>query len=99
MEKDLEYIELFEIYKDLLTDKQRELFSSHYLYDLSLSEIAEQEGGSRQSVYDAVKKVKKKLSEYEKALKLREKNKALYRLVNDTSDEQTRKALMEILDR
>ena len=99
MEKDLEYIELFEIYKDLLTDKQRELFSSHYLYDLSLSEIAEQEGGSRQSVYDAVKKVKKKLSEYEKALKLIEKNKALYRLANDTSDEQTRKALMEILDR
>ena len=33
-EKDLEFIELFEIYKGLLTDKQRELFSSHYLLDL-----------------------------------------------------------------
>lgn len=99
MEKDLEYIELFEIYKDLLTDKQRELFSSHYLFDLSLSEIAEQEGGSRQSVYDAVKKVKKKLAEYEKALKLREKNKLLYQLAQNTDDEQTRVAIREILER
>ena len=99
MEKDLEYIELFELYKDLLTDKQRELFSSHYLFDLSLAEIAEQEGGSRQSVYDAVKKVKKKLDEYESALSLREKNMALLEIANETEDDKTRKALMEILDR
>lgn len=97
MEKDLEYIELFEIYKDLLTDKQRELFSSHYLFDLSLSEIAEEEGGSRQSVYDAVKKVKKKLLEYEAALKLGEKNRLLVRLAEQTKDEETAKAIREIL--
>ncbi len=97
MEKDLEYIELFEIYKELLTDKQRELFSSHYLFDLSLSEIAEQEGGSRQSVYNAVKKVKSKLDEYEKVLSLREKNRLLKEVVDNTQDEKTRKALMEIL--
>ncbi len=97
MEKDLEYIELFEIYKELLTEKQRELFSSHYLFDLSLSEIAEQEGGSRQSVYNAVKKVKSKLDEYEKVLSLREKNKLLKEVIDTTNDENTRKALMEIL--
>ena len=97
MEKDLEYIELFEIYKELLTEKQRELFSSHYLFDLSLSEIAEQEGGSRQSVYNAVKKVKNKLDEYEKVLSLREKNNLLKEVIDTTSDENTRKALMEIL--
>ena len=99
MEKDLEYIELFELYKELLTDKQRELFTSHYLYDLSLAEIADEVGGSRQSVYDAVKKVKTKLLEYEKALSLREKNKALYKIANDTNDENTRVAIMEILSR
>ena len=99
MEKDLEYIELFELYKDLLTDKQRELFASHYLYDLSLSEIADEVGGSRQSVYDAVKKVKKKLDEYEKALSIRAKNKALLEIANGTLEEKTRKALMEILGR
>ena len=99
MEKDLEYIELFEIYKDLLTDKQRELFSSHYLYDLSLSEIAEEEGGSRQSVYDAVKKVKKKLLEYEQSLKIREKNNLLKALSEKTKDGETAMAIREIIER
>ena len=74
MEKNLEFIELFEIYKGLLTEKQRKLFSSYYLYDLSLSEIAEEEGGSRQSVYDAIKKVKQKLTEFENLLKIKETN-------------------------
>jgi predicted DNA-binding protein YlxM (UPF0122 family) len=97
MEKDLEYVELFEIYKNLLTDKQRELFSSHYLFDLSLSEIAEEEGGTRQSVYDAVKKVKKKLEEYERALNLLEKNKKLIEIASNTKDEKTQVAIREII--
>ena len=99
MEKDLEFIELFEIYKELLTDKQRELFSSHYLFDLSLSEIAEEDGGTRQSVYDAVKKVKKKLLEYEKALCIKEKKQKLLSLLDDIKDEKTATALREILER
>ena len=74
MEKDLVYIELFEIYQGLLTERQRELFRSHYYFDLSLSEIAEPDGNTRQNVYMAIKKVKEKLSEYESILKLREKN-------------------------
>ncbi len=99
MEKDLEYIELFEIYKELLTDKQRELFSSHYLFDLSLSEIAEEEGGSRQSVYDAIKKVKSKLLGYEKALKIQEKTTLLRALENNTKDEQIKRAIREIIEK
>ena len=61
MEKDLKYVELFELYQGLLTDRQRELFSSHYYFDLSLAEIAEPDGNTRQNVYAAVKKVKAKL--------------------------------------
>ncbi|MBQ4098208.1 MAG: DNA-binding protein [Clostridia bacterium] len=99
MEKDFEYVELFEIYKDLLTDKQRELFSSYYLFDLSLSEIADVEGGSRQSVYDAVKKVKIKLSEYEKILGVQEKTKRLEEVASLTKDENTARAIREIIER
>ncbi|MBE7083237.1 MAG: DNA-binding protein [Clostridiales bacterium] len=98
MEKDLEFIELFELYKDLLTEKQRELFSSHYLFDLSLAEIAEEEGGTRQSVYDAVKKVKKKLLEYENALKIKEKKDKIFALLSDINDEKIATALREILE-
>ena len=64
MEKDLSLTELFDLYGGLLTERQRELFSSYYLYDLSLSEIAEPEGKTRQNVYAAVKSVKDKLHEY-----------------------------------
>ena len=77
MEKDLGLIELFELYKDLLTERQRELFSCYYLYDLSLGEIAEPEGKTRQNVYESLKKVKEKLNGYEKTLKLAQKNKEL----------------------
>ncbi len=87
MEKDFEYIELFELYKELLTEKQREIFSSHYLYDLSLSEIAEPDGFSRQSVYDAIKKVKSKLTEYETKLRLYEKFSALDSLAEEQSED------------
>ena len=74
MEKDLRYVELFELYQGLLTERQRELFRSHYYYDLSLSEIAEPDGNTRQNVYMAIKSVKTKLDGYEKLLKLKEKN-------------------------
>ena len=70
MEKDLRYTELFELYKALLTERQRDIFSCHYCLDLSLSEIAEPDGNTRQSVYSAIKTVKSKLDEYEKVLKL-----------------------------
>jgi predicted DNA-binding protein YlxM (UPF0122 family) len=99
MEKDLEFIELFETYKGLLTKRQRELFSSHYLYDLSLSEIAEPEGLSRQSVYDAVKKVKSKLIEYEKVLGLYKIKTEIKKLSNKLTakDEEIVKELESII--
>jgi predicted DNA-binding protein YlxM (UPF0122 family) len=50
------------------------------MYDLSLAEIAEPEGNTRQSVYAQVRKVKQKLDEYEKKLKLYEKNDKLFKL-------------------
>jgi predicted DNA-binding protein YlxM (UPF0122 family) len=74
MAKDLLIIELFDIYGGLLTERQRELFTSYYLFDLSLAEIAEPEGKTRQNVYEQVKKVKAKLIEYENLLHIREKN-------------------------
>ncbi len=77
MEKDLRYTELFELYQGLLTERQREIFSCHYCLDLSLSEIAEPDGNTRQSVYAAIKTVKAKLDEYEKVLGVYEKNQKL----------------------
>ena len=98
MEKDLRYIELFELYQGLLTERQRELFSSHYYYDLSLSEIAEPDGNTRQSVYAAVKKVKNKLDEYENLLHLKEKNDKLkaVALTLTSTDKKSSEAILKI---
>ena len=68
MEKDLRYTALFEIYQGLLTERQKQIFSDYYLFDLSLGEIAGEDGATRQSVYDAIKKVKLKLEEFESKL-------------------------------
>ena len=97
MEKEFELIELFVIYQDLLTDRQKDLFKSHYLFDLSLQEIAEEEKTTRQSVFDAVKKVRLKLVEFEKKLKIKEKNAKLIDLANDIKGE-TPKTSQTILD-
>lgn len=87
MEKDLRYIELFELYQAFLTDRQREMFSCHYCLDLSLSEIAEPEGNTRQSVYAVIKKVKAKLDEYEEKIGLYEKNQKLKMLAEQVAKE------------
>ena len=47
---------LLDFYGELLTDKQRECFDLHYNEDLSLSEIAEQLGISRQGVWDNIRR-------------------------------------------
>lgn len=47
---------LFDFYGELLTDKQREYFDLHYNDDLSLAEIAEQAGISRQGVWDIIRR-------------------------------------------
>lgn len=99
MEKDFGLTELFDIYGELLTERQKELFSSYYIYDLSLSEISEPEGKTRQSVSDAIRKVKDKLEKYEKVLRIREKNEALYALAEKvgSTDRELSAKILEII--
>ena len=56
---------LLDFYGELLTDKQRECFDLHYNEDLSLSEIAEQLGISRQGVWDNIRRAEASMQEIE----------------------------------
>ncbi|MDD3165553.1 MAG: YlxM family DNA-binding protein [Oscillospiraceae bacterium] len=56
---------LFDTYGALLTDKQRLLFDQYYNQDLSLGEIAENEGISRQGVHDAICRAESVLTDLE----------------------------------
>ncbi len=61
---------LFSFYSKLLTEKQRKVVRLYYYHDLSLGEIAAEEGISRQAVYDNLKRSEIALQEYENKLKL-----------------------------
>lgn len=56
---------LFDFYGELLTERQKEFFDLYYNEDLSLSEIAENEGISRQGVHDAIARAEALLLEFE----------------------------------
>lgn len=66
----LELCLLFDFYGEMLTDKQRELFDLYYNEDLSLSEIAEHAGITRQGVRDAVVRAEHTLTALEDKLHL-----------------------------
>lgn len=64
----LELSLLYDFYGELLGDHKKQIFEDYILNDLSLSEIADEAGISRQGVYDIVKRCSKKLKEYEEKL-------------------------------
>lgn len=70
MAKDLNISYLLDFYGDLLTDKQQALVEYYYNNDLSLSEIAENEGITRQGVRDAVKRAEAQMLDMEEKLGL-----------------------------
>lgn len=65
MEKDLGVSLLLDFYGDLLTQKQRELTEMYYNDDMSLGEIAELVGITRQGVHDSVKRAEQIMNEAE----------------------------------
>lgn len=73
MDKILFVTMLYDFYGELLTDKQKSVIELHYLNDLSLNEVGEQFGTTRQAVHDMIKRTVKILEQYEDKLKLYEK--------------------------
>ena len=73
MEAKIELAYLYDFYGELLNEHQRQIYEDFVLNDLSLSEIAVEEGISRQGVHDLIKRCSKKLMDYENKLHLVEK--------------------------
>jgi predicted DNA-binding protein YlxM (UPF0122 family) len=68
MKDDLHFLKLWDLYSPLLTVTQKEITDLYFNYDLSLGEIAEQKGVSRQSVSDCLQKCRKQLEKYDEKL-------------------------------
>lgn len=70
MEEKVEQAYLYDFYGELLNEHQRKIYEDFVFNDLSLGEIADEEGISRQGVHDMVKRCTKTLEGYEQKLHL-----------------------------
>ena len=86
MKKDLNICLLLDYYGALLTEKQRRCLGFYYNDDLSLSEIAENEGITRQGVRDSIKRAEVQLFDMESKLGLAAKFTELSKSLNEIKD-------------
>ena len=85
---DREYIIiLYDYYKDLFNMKQQEYFEEYYFNNLSLSEISENMGISRNAIHKSIKLIEDKLLFYEDKLKLYNKSKEISRLLTKVPED------------
>lgn len=77
MSKNLEMSYLLDFYGNVLTEKQRDMMQQYYNMDLSLSEIADNFGITRQGVRDSIKRGESVLTDLEQQVGFAEKYRAL----------------------
>ncbi len=68
---------LVDIYREILTERQKEVMSLYFDFDLSLAEIAERKSVSRQSVSDLIRRTTEELVQTESKLHLAAMNAAI----------------------
>ncbi len=93
---------LYDFYGELLTQHQKRIYEDAVLNDLSLSEIADEQGISRQGVHDLVRRCDRILADYEKKLHLVEKFSKIRMNIQQinrlTDDEQIKQLSNEIIE-
>ena len=91
------YTLLYDIYGNLLTDKQRSYCEEYYFKNLSLSELGDKYGISRNAVHKQLKETIKRLENYESNLKLAKKNEMLEKIIKELSDDELKRKLQEVI--
>lgn len=96
MEERDKLIILYDFYSELLTDKQKEYFEDYYFSNLSLGEIAENTGLSRNAIHKNIKTVEDKLLFYEEKLELYKKKGLLEELIKEIEDNNIKEKLQNL---
>lgn len=97
MDKYLYLNTLYDIYKDLLTEKQQKYFENYYFDNLSLAEIADNFNVSRNAVHNQIKITEERLIELEKILKINNKNEKILKILNKNVDEKIIEEIKRVL--
>lgn len=96
--KEREYLlTLYEIYKSLLTEKEKSYFEYYYFEDYSLQEIADNYKVSKSYVGKLITTIENKLIKYETALNINNKNNKIKDILNEIQDEKLKTKIEEIL--
>ena len=88
---------LYDYYGELLSEVQREYFEQYYFDNLSLSEISENDGKSRNAIHKCIKSSSTKLYEYEDKLRLYEKRCKLESILDKVNDDVLKEKLRELI--
>lgn len=92
------YNNLFDIYNELLTEKEISTFKDYYQEDLSLSEIADSNQISRAAVQKTIKTVIDKLNNYEEKLHIYKTRTELSNAINCDDIDKIKDILKKLLD-
>lgn len=92
-----ELINIYLIYKDLLTKKQQDYFKYYYFEDLSLSEISENMLVSKAFVGKTLKQIENKLNDLENTLKINTLYNKIKEISKNTIDKETKKELENLI--
>ena len=88
---------LYDYYSELFNVKQKSYFEDYYFNNLSLSEISDNIGISRNAVHKIIKGVEDKLLFYEDKLKLYEKGLLLKKIIDNVKDEKIKNELERLV--
>ena len=83
MKERLYLISLYDLYGNLLTDKQQTYFEEYYFNNLSLSEMSDLYGVSRSAVGKSLKEIEAKLNNYEDKINIYKKLNKVNKLIKD----------------
>ena len=89
MESRIYISDLYDLYGELLTDKQKEYFEEYYFDNLTLQEIGENHGISRNAIHKQIKETEEKLMHFEEVLNLYNKNKRIKEICNNLEDRKS----------
>ena len=101
MKDRLQLVMLLDFYSNLLKDHGRQVMIDFAEHDLSISEIAQKNGVTRQAVLDTIKKQGQKLEEFEDKLQLVSRFSRARELLlelKQSADGATKKKIEQILD-
>lgn len=98
MKNIVHYNKLFDAYKNILKEEEKNIFSDYYEEDLSMQEIAENYNISKSAIGKKINNIETKLDKYEASLNIVKNNQILESLLEEKNIEKIKEKIIIILE-